>query len=109
MPWDLLVVHYLVQLRRNPQLCCTSHPLPDPSMPSDDRPGLKSVPSSAPDLPFQHLLARGETVSVAGTNVVRVPFGVRRSRRERPARPETWATLVLPLQRPDPTPPPQAA
>ena len=70
-------MHHLVQLRRNPQPCCTSHPLPDPSMPSDDRPGLQSVPTTAPDLPFQHLLARGETVSVAGTNVVRVPFGVR--------------------------------
>lgn len=35
---------------------------------------------------------------VEGTNVVRVPFGVRRARRRRPERPEHWATLVLPFQ-----------
>jgi len=47
----------------------------------------------------------------AGTNVVRVPFGVRRPRRSRPQRPDHWATLVLPFQvlgGSDPTPP-QAA
>ena len=52
----------------------------------------------------------GKTLRVEGTNVVRVPFGVRRSRRPRPKRPDHWATLVLPFQRhTDPTPPPQAA
>lgn len=48
---------------------------------------------------------------VEGTNVVRVPFGVRRARRRRPERPERWATLVLPFQPgggSNPTPP-QAA
>jgi hypothetical protein len=51
------------------------------------------------------------THSSAGTNVVRVPFGVRRPRRNRPQRPDHWATLVLPFQAvggSDPTPP-QAA
>jgi hypothetical protein len=48
-------------------------------------------------------------VKMDGTNVVRVPFGVRQARRARPERPDTWATLVLPLQRWEPTPPPQAA
>lgn len=44
------------------------------------------------------------------TNVVRVPFGVRRPRRRRPERPQRWATVVLPFQNgTDPTPPPQAA
>ncbi|MEB3255645.1 MAG: hypothetical protein VKJ05_04560 [Synechococcaceae cyanobacterium] len=44
---------------------------------------------------------------VEGTNVVRVPFGVRCARRARPARPEHWATLVLPFQvgNGGPTPP----
>ena len=45
------------------------------------------------------------------TNVVRVPFGVRRPRRRRPQRPDHWATLVLPFQAAgghDPNPP-QAA
>ncbi|MEO1002375.1 MAG: hypothetical protein AAFX65_04605 [Cyanobacteria bacterium J06638_7] len=47
---------------------------------------------------------------VEDTNVVRVPFGVRQPRRSRPARPERWATVVLPFQGgSDPTPPPQAA
>ena len=35
---------------------------------------------------------------VDGTNVVRVPFGVRRAQRRRPERPDHWATLVLPFQ-----------
>lgn len=39
----------------------------------------------------------GATERVEGTNVLRVPFGVRRSRRPRPERPDHWATLVLPL------------
>jgi len=38
------------------------------------------------------------TQRVEGTNVIRVAFGVRHSRRWRPARPEHWATLVLPFQ-----------
>jgi hypothetical protein len=48
------------------------------------------------------------SLRVEGTNVVRVPFGARRPRRTRPARPEHWATLVLPFQaggRPTPPPP----
>lgn len=50
------------------------------------------------------------TVRVEGTNVVRVPFGVRQSRRVRPQRPDHWATLVLPFHAGgQPTPPPQAA
>lgn len=53
---------------------------------------------------------QGQTLRVEGTNVVRVPFGVRRARRARPQRPDHWATLVLPFQgQHDPTPPPQAA
>lgn len=38
------------------------------------------------------------SLRVEGTNVVRVPFGIRRARRSRPERPEHWATLVLPFQ-----------
>ncbi|WP_398328173.1 hypothetical protein [Vulcanococcus sp.] len=54
-------------------------------------------------------LASGETLRVEGTNVVRVPFGVRRSRRSRPARPERWATVVLPFVAGGSTPPPPQA
>jgi len=47
--------------------------------------------------------------AVMATNVVRVAFGVRRPRRQRPRRAATWATLVLPFQLgnggPPPTPP----
>lgn len=69
---------------------------------------------SSPELPFQagqiqQSLTKGETVQMEGTNVVRVPFGVRKPRRTRPQRPLHWATLVIPLQSWDPTPPPQAA
>jgi hypothetical protein len=42
--------------------------------------------------------ASSGTFRVEGTNVVRVPFGVRRPRRRRPQRPDHWATLVLPFQ-----------
>lgn len=56
------------------------------------------------------VVARGQTLTVEGTNVVRVPFGVRQPRRSRPARPDHWATLVLPFQPgSSPTPPPRAA
>jgi hypothetical protein len=52
----------------------------------------------------------GQVQRVEGTNVLRVPFGVRRSRLTRPQRPDHWATLVLPFHsHHDPTPPPQAA
>ncbi len=48
--------------------------------------------------------------AIDGTNVVRVPFGVRQPRRQRPNIPDRLATLVLPFQRSDfPTPPPHAA
>ena len=64
-----------------------------------------------PELPecLQAALGRGHTLAIEGTNVVRVPFGVRRPRRERPQRPERWATLVLPLQPHGSPTPPQAA
>lgn len=65
------------------------------------------LPPLAGSLP--HLNARGETLRVEGTNVVRVPFGVRRSRRSRPARPERWVTVVLPFQVGGSTPPPPQA
>lgn len=54
-------------------------------------------------------LQQDQTLRVEGTNVVRVPFGVRRPRRSRPARPERWATVVLPFQAGGSTPPPPQA
>ncbi len=59
---------------------------------------------------FESVLKKGELLPVAGTNVVRVPFGVRQPKKQRPAKVSTWATLVLPIQSFDsPTPPPHAA
>ncbi len=66
-----------------------------------DDPNSASPPLGA-QLPCQ-------TVRVDGTNVVRVPFGVRQARRTRPARPERWATVVLPFQGGGSTPPPPQA
>ena len=60
---------------------------------------------------FDSILSDGNLLEVDGTNVVRVPFGVRSPKRKRPERTnKTWATLVLPFQSPGtPTPPPHAA
>ena len=59
---------------------------------------------------FESVLQKGELLQVAGTNVVRVPFGVRQPKKKRPEKLSSWATLVLPLQSFDsPTPPPHVA
>ena len=59
---------------------------------------------------FESVLNKGELLKVSGTNVVRVPFGVRQPKKQRPAKLSRWATLVLTLQPFDsPTPPPHAA
>ncbi len=57
---------------------------------------LSSVEGPAlPQLPegLESAFNRGHTLSIEGTNVIRVPFGTRRSRRSRPERPDHWATL----------------
>ena len=55
-------------------------------------------------------MSRGKSFQVDGTNVIRVPFGIRQPQKKRPQRPERLATLVLPFQPlGSPTPPPQAA
>ncbi len=67
-----------------------------------------NLPSFPKDL--ESVLSAGKSLQVDGTNVVRVPFGIRQPRKQRPARPERSITLVLPLQPlGSPTPPPQAA
>tara|TARA_Y100001968_G_C18690782_1_gene406815 strand:- start:134 stop:394 length:261 start_codon:yes stop_codon:yes gene_type:complete len=67
-----------------------------------------ALPNFADDL--QSILGNGKSLQVHGTNVVRVPFGIRRPVKQRPERPDSWATLVLPLNPlGTPTPPPQAA
>ena len=82
----------------------TSFDLPDQKNKKDDL----SLPSFSNC--FESVLKKGELLQVSGTNVVRVPFGVRLPKKQRPAKLSTWATLVLPLQSFDsPTPPPHAA
>ncbi len=55
-------------------------------------------------------LSKGQLLPIDGTNVVRVPFGIRHPRRKRPQAPERLATLILPFQSlGSPTPPPHAA
>ena len=67
-----------------------------------------SLPSFSEGL--ESILSEGNLLEVSGTNVVRVPFGIRQPRKQKPAKANNWATLVLPFQPMDsPTPPPQAA
>ena len=80
----------------------------------NQKPSTEQTPDSLqlPDIPecLQAALGRGHTLTIEGTNVLRVPFGIRQARRQRPERPECWATLVIPIQsQGSPTPPPQAA
>ena len=58
---------------------------------------------------LQSTLKSGKSLQVEGTNVVRVPFGIRQPIKKRPERPERWATLVLPFQPIGSPTPPQAA
>ena len=51
-----------------------------------------------------------EVFSVAGTNVVRVPFGIRIAKRKRPEKNQNIATLIVPITSINsPTPPPNVA
>ena len=48
--------------------------------------------------------------NIVNTNVVRVPFGVRQPKKQRPTKSQKWVTLVIPFNRSDsPNPPPFAA
>ncbi len=70
-----------------------------------DELSLPSLPSN-----LESSLLGVETFPVDGTNVVRVPFGTRQPRKQRPERrPERWATLILPFQPQGHPTPPQAA
>ena len=59
---------------------------------------------------LESAMSSGKSFQVDGTNVIRVPFGIRQPQKKRPQKPNSWATLVLPLQPlGSPTPPPHAA
>ncbi len=54
----------------------------------------------------ENITKTNEVFSVDGTNVIRVPFGIRTSRRKRPKKNQNIATLVLPITSINsPTPP----
>lgn len=79
----------------------------DQSSKTSSKDGLK-LPSFSEGL--ESAMSSGKLLQVDGTNVIRVPFGIRQPQKKRPERPQRWVTLVLPFQPVgSPTPPPQAA
>ncbi len=73
---------------------------------------VKYFGSSKVNLPsfVNNLTNASEVISVDGTNVIRVPFGLRSSKKKKPEKSQNIATLVLPLNSYNsPTPPPFVA
>ena len=74
---------------------------------------VKPLPINNLDLPnfVNNSLGHNTKVnSVEGTNVIRVPFGKRFSKKQRPDKNQNIATLVLPINTfMNPTPPPHVA
>ena len=73
---------------------------------------IKNLSSNFIKLPdfVEKLSESNEVLSVAGTNVIRVPFGIRAPRRKRPEKNQNIATLVLPITSlTTPSPPPNVA
>ena len=73
---------------------------------------IKDFSSNFLKLPdfVEKLKKTDEAFSVVGTNVIRVPFGIRAPRRKRPEKNQNIATLVLPITSINsPTPPPNVA
>tara|TARA_Y100000766_G_scaffold174940_1_gene150144 strand:- start:1307 stop:1555 length:249 start_codon:yes stop_codon:yes gene_type:complete len=70
---------------------------------------VKQLPVKNLDLPnFINNFSDKNTkvCSVEGTNVIRVPFGIRLSKKQRPAKSQKIATLILPISTNNsPTPP----
>ena len=74
---------------------------------------VKSLPNKNLDLPnFVNNFSRNNLTasSVEGTNVIRVPFGKRLPKKQRPEKNQNIATLILPINSfINPTPPPHVA
>ena len=73
---------------------------------------IKRLPVKNLDLPnFDNFSANNSKVSsVEGTNVIRVPFGKRFPKKQRPDKNQNIATLILPINTfINPTPPPHVA
>ena len=74
---------------------------------------VKSLPTINLDLPnFVNNFSENnfKVSSVEGTNVIRVPFGKRFPKKQRPDKNQNIATLILPINTHiNPTPPPNVA
>ena len=74
---------------------------------------VKSLPIKNLDLPnFVHNFSgnNSKVCFVEGTNVIRVPFGKRLPKKQRPEKNQNIATLILPINTLiNPTPPPHVA
>ena len=74
---------------------------------------VKRLPTTNLDLPnFVNNFPgnNSEVCSVEGTNVIRVPFGKRLPKKQRPEKNQNIATLILPINISiNPTPPPHVA
>ncbi len=71
---------------------------------------VKYLSNKSVDLPdFIHPDST-DFLKVEGTNVIRVPFGIRLSKKKRPEKNQNIATLILPITSiTSPTPPPNVA
>ena len=73
---------------------------------------VKRLPVTNLDLPnfVNNSLGNNSKVNfVEGTNVIRVPFGKRFPKKQRPNKNQNIATLILPINFINPTPPPNVA
>ena len=76
---------------------------------------VRSLPIANLDLPnfvsnFSGNRNSSKVSSVEGTNVIRVPFGKRLPKKQRPQKNQNIATLILPINTfMNPTPPPHVA
>ena len=74
---------------------------------------VKRLPTTNLDLPdFLNNFSENnkKVCSVEGTNVIRVPFGKRLPKKQRPEKNQNIATLILPINTLlNPTPPPHVA
>ena len=71
---------------------------------------LKTFSSNTVNLPNFVNQNNKEVFAIEGTNVIRVPFGIRFSKKQRPEKHQTIATLILPITGyNNPTPPPNVA
>ena len=78
---------------------------------SSDHEKVKLLSNSNLELPdfINQYKNNSEVCSIEGTNVIRVPFGIRLSKRKRPEKGQNIATLILPLNSINPSPPPYVA